>query len=167
MVRPLVLAAVLFILAGMIISPAQAFTAKSLDIAVQQNGDAVITFDYGLSWAENFAVFMRIGDPGTELKKALESNFGKTVDVTMTDSGRSQFVVHDFAQVKERNSAITMKSPTLSFASADKVLKKYWFAQMINPDFSPAVTRVSFPDGYYQEFQDQMSIPAISHTLAA
>ena len=69
---------------------------------MQENTDAVITFKYQLSWFENAAVFARIGDPGTELKKALESNFHKPVQVTETDAGRSQFYVRGFASRQVR-----------------------------------------------------------------
>lgn len=147
-------------------SPALAFTANNLDIAVSDNADAVITFDYELTWAENAAVFMRITDPSLELKRALESNFKKTVDVIGTGNGRSQFIVHEFATRREKDGATVMSTPALSFVNAEKVLKQYWFAPFIDPDFSPSITRVSFPDGHSYEFDDQISIPALRHTLS-
>ena len=146
-------------------SPALAFTANNLDIAVSDNADAVIIFEYELTWAENAAVFMHITDPSLELKRALESNYKKTVDVVRTDTGRAQFIVHDFATIKEKDGATVMSTPALSFVNAEKVLKKYWFAPFIAPDFSPSITRVSFPDGYSYEFDDQISIPVLRHTL--
>jgi len=39
----------LFFIALLLVCPAQAFTAKGLDIAVQDNTDVVITFTYELS----------------------------------------------------------------------------------------------------------------------
>ena len=145
--------------------PVQAFTAKNLDVAVQGSGDAIITFDYELTWFENIAVFIHIADPAIELKKALESNFNKPVEVIRADGGESQFSVQGFATVKEKDGAITMKTPALSFAEAEKILNQYWFAPLISPDFSPDVTRVRFPDGYVEEFDNQISIPAVTHTL--
>ncbi len=68
-------------------------------------------------------------------------------------------------QVQEHNGTVMMKTPALSFADAQKVLNQYRFAPFINPDFSPDITRVSFPDGYSEEFQNQISIPAVSHIL--
>ena len=165
MKRTLILTGILFLVICFFICPAQAFTAKSLDIAVQQNDDAVITFTYELSWFENFAVFLHIADPGVELQKALENNYKKSVDVRVANQGESQFVVHGFASVQEHNGTVMMKTPALSFADAQKVLDQYWFAPFVNPDFSPDITRVSFPDGYSEEFQNQISIPAISHIL--
>lgn len=145
--------------------PAQAFTAKTLDIVVQDNGDATITFDYELSWYENVAVFTRIADPNTELKKALESNYGKSVDVISTTGSQAQVLIHGFASQKATDSGTTMTTPPLSFRSAEKVLDKYWFAPLINVDFSPDITRVVFPDGYVEQYYNQIEIPRVSHSL--
>ena len=165
MKRSLIPAGILLLVICFFICPAQAFTAKSLDIAVQQNDDAVITFTYQLSWLENFAVFMHIADPGQELQTALENNYKKPVDVLVANPGESQVVVHGFASVQDHDGTVTMKTPALSFADAQKVLNQYWFAPLVNPDFSPEITRVTFPDGYSEEFSNQISIPSISHTL--
>jgi hypothetical protein len=147
------------------VCPAQAFTAKSLDIAVQENGDARITFGYDLSWFENAAVFARIANPATELKKALESNYGKSVDVLSTSGSGVEVIIYDFASSKMVDGSTIMKTPSLSFQSAEKVLKQYWFAPLISVDFSPEITRVIFPDGYVEQFDNQITIPSISHTL--
>ena len=163
--RALVLAITVILLLWSCTIPVQAFTAKNLDVAVQGSGDAVITFDYELSWFENIAVFMHIADPAIELKKALESNFNTPVDVIRADGGESQFTVQGFAAVREQDGAITMKTPALSFVEAEKILDQYWFAPLISPDFSPEVTRIRFPDGYVEIFANEISIPSVTHTL--
>jgi hypothetical protein len=165
MKRVLILPFVLIVVLWLGVSPVQAFTAKNLDVAVQGNGDAIITFDYELSWFENVAVFMHISDPAIELKKALESNSKKPVTIIKADGGESQFTVQGFATIKEQNGTTTMKTPSLSFVEAQKILDKYWFAPLVSPDFSPEVTRVRFPDGYSEEFQNQISLPPVTHTL--
>ncbi len=165
MIRHTVLVGSLLVIALVLICPVQAFTAKSLIIDVKDNSDAIITFDYQLSWFESVAVFVRITDPGTELKKALESNFQKPVQVMEADAGRSQFYVQGFASEETHNGTITLTTPALSFREAEKVLKQYWFAPLINPDFSPDVTRVVFPDGYEQSFYNQDQIPGVSHNV--
>lgn len=164
--REFLVAGVLVLILLLAVPPAGAFRATSLDIVVQENTDAVITFEYQLSWFEHAAVFARIGDPGTELKKALESNFHKPVQVTESDAGRSQFYVKGFAARQVKNNVTTMKTSALSFRGAEEVLKQYWFAALISPDFSPDVTRVSFPDGYTETFYDQDQIPKVSHVLS-
>jgi len=145
--------------------PAQAFTAKNLDIVVQDNGDARITFNYALNWYEYVAVFARIADPGTELKKALEGNYGKNVDVIATTGNQVEILVHDYASRTVKDNRTTLNTPVLSFRSAEKVLETYWFAPLIDVDFSPELTRVVFPDGFMQQYNNQIEIPALSHTL--
>lgn len=157
---------ILALIAILLVCPVQAFTAKSLDITVQENTDAVITFDYQLTWYENVAVFTRIGDPATELKKALESNYHKPVQVMESDAGRSQFYVQGFAAKKVKDNITTMTTPALSFRSAEAALQKYWFAALISPDFSPDVARVIFPDQYTESFSNVDQIPKISHVIS-
>jgi hypothetical protein len=165
MKRTLILTTAFILILWSCTGPVQAFTAKNLDVAVQGSGDAIITFDYELSWFENIAVFMHIADPAIELKKALESNFNKPVEVIRADGGESRFTVQGFATVKVKDGTTTMKTPGLSFAEAQKVLEQYWFAPLVSPDFSPEVTLVRFPDGYVEEFDNQISIPPVTHTL--
>ncbi len=112
------------------------------------------------------AVFARIADPGTELKHALEGNYGKTVDVISTSGSEARILVHGFATQTTDGSSVTLNTPALSFESAQNVLNHYWFAPLITVDFSPDITTVDFPDGYVQQDDDQIAIPAISHTLA-
>jgi hypothetical protein len=167
MKRSLVLTAFLLIVVLAAASPVQAFTAKSMDIMVQQNTDAVITFRYELSWLENVAVFMRITDPGAELKNALETNYNKPVTVLGVNQGEVQVLVPSFAITQDLNGTVIMTTSSLSFQNAQKVLDQYWFAPLINANFSPAVSRVTFPDGYSEEFYNQISIPSIQHVLSS
>ena len=167
MIRYPVLVVSLLVTALVLLCPAQAFTAKCLVIEVNDTSDAIITFDYELSWIEHVAVFVRIADPGTELRKALESNFHAPVQVLEAGSGRSQFYVVGFASERVRDGTVTLTTPALSFREAETVLKQYWFAPLINPDFSPEVTRIVFPDGYEQTFNNQDQIPGVSHSLGS
>jgi len=163
-IRPVSILIAAFIIC-LTISPANAFTAKNLDISVQADSNATITFDYDLTIFEQFAVFLRIADPAGELKNALESEFNRTVAVTEADGSRVRILVSGFASKHEKDGVVTMRTPSLSFTSAQKILDRYWFAPLIHPDFSPAVTRVSFPDGYSVEYTDQITIPAVTHAI--
>jgi len=156
---------ILILIFTIIAWPAQAFTAQNLDIAIQENNDAIISFDYDLSWYENIVVFSRIVDPANELAKALASQFKKNVQVTSVSGNHIQVVVENFATRTVSDGVVSLNTPALSFKNAQKVLDKYWFARFINPDFSPAVTRVSFPDGYSEDFYNQDQIPAVHHII--
>lgn len=160
-IRILAILCLLFVLAA----PATAFTAESLSIDVLENGDATVTFSYRLGWAEKFAVFFRIADPATELKNALESNFGKEVSVQEVTDSSAAFLVSEYAHLTSGTDGVTYITPELSFANAEEILSGYWFAPLIAVDLSPAVTTVAFPDGYAEEFYDAIEIPRVSHTV--
>jgi hypothetical protein len=143
--------------------PALAFQADALTISLDQDGNANVAFTYHLSWVEYFAVFLRIADPGSEIRQALEDNLHRPVTVQSAGSDSTYLSVEGFAMVKKSGGVTTLTTPALSFAAARKVLESYWFAPLISPDFSPTVTKVQFPDGYEETFSDAISIPAITH----
>ena len=146
--------------------PASAFTAESLSIDVQESGDATVTFEYRLGLVEKFAVFLRIADPAAELKNGLESNSGKEVTVSEVTSNSAAFLVREYAHKTTGDSEVTYTTPMLTFASAEKILLDYWFAPLISVDLSPAETTVLFPDGYTENFYDNIEIPGITHTMS-
>ena len=163
--KPLFISIVILLFIFLIVTPAQAFIAKDLTIAVQQNGDAEIGFKYQLSWIEVLAIRVGIANLQNELTKALENNFNKPVIVIRADASEAQFTVSEFASVKSEKDSITFTTPSLSFSAAEKVLKGYMFAPLISTDFSPSITQVTFPDGYTKEFYDQITIPRVEHTV--
>lgn len=151
---------------SLIIVPVQAFTADSLSIEIMENGDARIDFDYTLSMLERIAVYLKIADPNAELKKALESNFHLPVTVESVSDSSAQFMVSRFAPGTTRNGSVLLQTPALSFVAAEKVLKNYWFAPLVSPDFSPGITTITYPDGYVETYHDQIAIPKTSHILS-
>jgi hypothetical protein len=145
--------------------PAAAFTADSLDIQVRENGDTEVTFRYTLSWIEHIAVFLRIADPADELKKGLEGNSDNTVDVTEVTGNTASFLVIAFTSVRETQDSVVYTTPRLNFTEAEEILQEYWFAPLITTDLSPAVTTVTFPDGYTEQFGNLIEIPQVSHAI--
>jgi hypothetical protein len=145
--------------------PVHAFTADRLDISVQENGDANITFDYTLNWLEYLAVFLHVADPGAELQKALQGNTYANVTVYSVTPKKVSLGVEKFAVVQDQATGTTLRTPTVSFAGAERVLQQYWFSRYISPDFSPSITVIQFPDGYSETFIDQITIPSVSHTI--
>jgi hypothetical protein len=156
----------LALLVGLLISPAAAFTMNSVDIAIDQNGDADITASYSLSWIERAVVFMRIAHPENELEKALEQYSGKDVQVTSVDSGMTALTVDGFAAVTESPTAITYTTPMLDFSGAETAIKGYWFSRFVTVDASPDVAVVRFADGYQETFSNTYVIPRIVHEVA-
>ncbi len=156
----------IFCLLTVMAAPASAFTAESLSIDVLENGNATVTFAYNLGWAEQIAVFFRIADPANELKQALESNSGKEVSVREVTKNSASFMINGYAHVNAGDGETTYRTPALSFTRASEILSGYWFAPLISVDLSPAETTVVFPDGYTENFYDNIEIPVISHTIS-
>jgi hypothetical protein len=147
------------------VMPAQAFVAKSLTIAISPNGDAQIDMQYELSLLEQSAVFLRIADPAAELKKAFDSNSDQPVTVTKATSSSATVIVPSFATVHQGKGKYTIVTPAVSFVKAQEVMNSYWFAPLVSPDFSPAVSTVIFPDGYRATFNNVISLPPISRPV--
>ncbi len=152
-------------LLGLAAAPAMAFSADQLDIHVTDNGDAEITFGYTLSWLEYIAVYLHIADPGKELKSALEPNLHRPVEVVSMNTRATKLYITRFAVVSTYGGTTTVVTPALSFVEARKILEGYWFAPLVQPDFSPATTTVTFPDGYVRTFPETESIPPVVHVL--
>ncbi len=147
------------------VAPAMAFSAEQLDIRVQNNGDAEISFGYTLSWLEYLAVYLHIADPGKELKNALEPNLHRTVTVDSVTTHGTDIFVDNFAVISTFNGTTTIVTPALSFVEAGKILNGYWFAPLVQADFSPTTTTVTFPDGFVKTFGETESIPPLAHVL--
>jgi len=152
-------------LMALAVMPAQAFTMKSLAIDLEQNGDAEIVMQYDLSFIEQSAVFLQIADPAAELQSAFQSGSASKVTVSEATSSSARITVPSFASVATTGRKSVMTSPSVSFERARDVLNSYWFAPLISPDFSPAVTTLTFPDGHHEYYYDQISIPSVTHNI--
>ncbi|AGB02470.1 hypothetical protein Metfor_1435 [Methanoregula formicica SMSP] len=111
-------------------------------------------------------VFTTIMDPGARLAEAACSEYNREATVNAVSPTFVQLTVSGFASRSAGDDGITMKIPALLFRNADKILNQYWFARLMNPDFSPHISRVTFPDGYGETFTSQAKLPAITHTPA-
>jgi hypothetical protein len=151
-----------FILTAAIL-PVQAFTAKSLTMTIAPNGDTEMNMQYELSFFERSAVFFQIADPAQELKKAFDTNSPEPVTVPEATSSSAVILVPGFATVSKDGATIT--TPTVSFEKAEQVMNGYWFAPLVSPDFSPAVTLIRFPDGDRAVYYDVLTVPSTRHEI--
>ena len=147
-------------------APVGAFSADNLVIVVEEDGSAEITFNYTLSWIERIAVFFKIAEPEQELKAALEDALGVPVTGTSAEIDVAEFMVQDFARVNSTDGGNVYLTPGLDLTGAQAVLDRYWFAPLVEADFSPDLTVVRFPDGHEETFSGQSAIPALSHATA-
>ncbi|WP_321504191.1 hypothetical protein [uncultured Methanoregula sp.] len=155
------------ILLAYAVMPASAFTMKSLSITIAGNGDADVDISYDLSFVEQTAVFFRLADPAAQLQSAFDDGGSRKVTVTRATSSSAHVMIPSFATVTPANSKQTWEAtPPVSFEHARAVLNTYWFAPLVSPDFSPAVTTITFPDGYAVNYYDQISIPSVTHLMS-
>jgi hypothetical protein len=160
-------AGIIGIILILFILPVQAFTADSLEINLQDNGGADIQFGYTLNWIEHIAVYLRIANPADELSRAFENNLQVPVTVEQVNSDLIRVSVSNFAKRSlDKDGGTVLTTPALSFEEAEKVLQQYWFAPLINPDFSPAITTITYPDGYQEKFYKISNIPKTTHTIS-
>jgi hypothetical protein len=154
-------------LMALMVMPVQAFTMNSLSITIARNGDAQVDVRYDLTFVEQSAVFLRIADPARELQSAFASSSSQPVAVSQATSSSARLNIPSYAAVSAKDGLTTMTTPSMSFERAQAVLNRYWFAPLVSPDFSPAVTTVTFPDGYQERFEDRITIPPIAHTVSS
>jgi len=160
---PLILGALL--LAGILATPAAAFTITSLAVNIGENGDAGVTVDYTLSWMERFAVYTRIAHPEQQLETALESFSGKEVAIQSVTPARTTLVIEEFTDLADDETGTTYTTPAMDFTLAEQKVRGYWFSRFVTLDLSPARTVITFPDGYNAPFTDVAYIPSVSHTV--
>jgi hypothetical protein len=160
---PLIIGLVLVI--ALLAAPAVAFTLNRLDISVAESGDAEVTADYSLSWMEQLVVFMRIAQPAQQLENALEQYSGKDVVVTSVSIREAQLDIYDFAAVRDTANETIYTTPYLDFSQAEQAARENRLSRFTTIDASPDVSVVSFPDGYQEIFQNNLSIPSITHAV--
>jgi hypothetical protein len=148
-----------------LILPVSAFQMTYVEVNVGGEGDAAVQVDYSLTWVEYVGAFVGIANPARELAKALEEYSGTTVNVTAVSAESAGFHVERFARISTADGKRVYTTPALTFSDAERKLQSYWFAPLISPDLSPELTVIRFPDGYVETFQDEASIPSLSHQV--
>ncbi|HVP96352.1 hypothetical protein [Methanoregula sp.] len=161
----LILGGILIVLLA--VMPAQAFTAKTLTVTLNGNGDAQADMQYDLSFVEQAAIFLHAANPSATLQNALSENLGRPVTVVSADMSSADVIIPSFASVVQSGGSTIMTTPAFSFANAQQEVRNEWYGSLISANFAPQTTTITFPDGYQAGFNNQISIPSLTHTLAA
>jgi hypothetical protein len=160
------LLAIALLLAAVVL-PASALTSDALDVAVvNETGDAEVDFAFTLTWYERVAVWLNLMNPADTMKEALSGYSDKEVDVLSVTDSNTSMLVYGFARVEERENATLYRTPQMRFADSEAIAARYWFGPLLDIDTTPAVTTVTFPDGYNETFADAQTIPSIEHEIA-
>lgn len=162
----LILFRVLLLIAIIIPAGVQAFSVESVDITINQYGDATVFMQYQLNSAESgfyYAANMLM-DIRSLAKERLEQVFHKTVTIESVDQDSTRFQVAQFAQVKNN----TYISPAFAYTDAEKLFtgKLTEVKKALSINFIPRMTVIKFVDGYSESFPGQGRIRSVNHTIS-
>ena len=161
--RSLVKISLLF-LALMVVcsSPVFGFTAQSLDITIEKNGDATAVFQYALEGVIENAVPQSLLQE--ELIKGLSTSSEPPTVIAFDRTGATM-LLRKFAQVSDTDKGTEYMTASMDFTKAEIALENSALNYVISADFSPQRSKVTFPDGYFREFFDMSTLPSLTHTV--
>jgi hypothetical protein len=146
----------------LMVIPAYAFTANSLDITVNENGDAIATFHYTLEGIIENSIPQSVLEE--ELKKGLTTS-SEPPELKSMDRSGAVLVMKKFADTYEVPTGTEYLTATLDFKKAEAALQNSALSSVVAADFSPEKIVLTFPDSYQREFSNVDVLPAVSHTV--
>jgi hypothetical protein len=138
--------------------PVAAITVKHLDVNVGENGDAGITADYDMNWMEQVIVY----PAGLSI---LAVNAPDRAVIHSVSPFQAYLTVKNLVTVQHTNDSAIYTTPAFSGQDAQKVLDRFWFANMVALNFAPGTITFRFPDGATIEDTDLSSVPSFVHTV--
>jgi len=146
-------------------APAAAFHARYLDIVIDREGNATITFEYTLPWMEQVLAFLGLVKPDRDLGQILAAATGGGITAFPAGDVITTYSVAGFSNVSETPPVITYTTPNLNLSWGQAGYESSILAPLLAPDFSPDVTVIRFPDAYSLTFRDQLLIPNTTHSF--
>ncbi len=149
-------------IAVLFITPAHAFTADSLDITIDNSGDAVAIFKFTLEgFLENAIPESMLEE---ELKKGLTTSSEPPELISMNKTGTTM-LLKKFAVTRDVEQGTEYSTASMDFQKAEIALKDSAISNVVSADFSPAKITVTFPDKYTREFADTAVLPSLTHIV--
>lgn len=155
-------ALILVCMALLLAGPVHAFTASSLDITVDKNGDAVAIFRFTLDGLIENAIPQSVLQD--QLQKGLTTSNDPPQLISM-DRSSATLLLKNFSDVSDVPTGTQYQTATMDFTKAEIALKNSAVSSVITADFSPAVVTVTFPDNYTKELDNVNDLPAITHII--
>jgi hypothetical protein len=156
----------LLLLLGILAStPAAALHARYLDIVIDRGGDATVTFEYTLPWIEQGLAFIGAVNPDRDLERIFGATTGGDVRTISAGPGVTSFSVKGFASVTGDAGRTTFTTSTLNLSWGQAGYESSILSPLLEPDFSPDITVVRFPDAYSVTYRNLLLIPNITHTF--
>ena len=144
----------------LIAGPVHAFTANSLDITVDKNGNAVAIFRFTLDGLIENAIPQSLLQD--QLQKGLTTSNNPPQLVSM-DRSSATLLLKNFSDVSAVTAGTQYQTASMDFTKAEIALKNSAASSVITADFSPKKITVTFPDNYTKELDNVDFLPAITH----
>ena len=141
----------LFILLSSTITVASAFSVNELKIEVQENGDAITSAKYSLSWWESFLLWIRgiFGEEGKQIESIIENQLGRDVSsFKIEKDGTASFVINDYTGTVDREDGIWYYT-------------KFYLSDAACKEINLCTVFVIFPDGFIYRFDREL--PNVKH----
>ena len=145
-----------------VLLPAQAFTANSLDITIEGNGDAVATFRFTLEGFIENAIPESVLEE--ELKKGLTTS-SEPPELRSMDRSSAVLLMKKFAAPSDVPTGTGYLTASMDFKKAEIALQNSALSSAVSADFSPETIVMRFPDGYQREFSNVDVLPSVFHTV--
>jgi len=148
--------------AFLVIVPAAAFTADSLNISFGTNGDATAVFQFTLDGVIENAIPQSMLED--QLAKGLATS-SSPPQIISFDKSEATLLLNGFATTTNVPTGTEYQTSTMDFSKAQIALQNSAVSTVISADFSPKITTVTFPDGYSRQFFSSSSLPSIDHIV--
>jgi hypothetical protein len=145
-----------------ILLPVQAFTADSLDITVQENGNALATFRFTLEGLIENAIPQSILEE--ELTKGLTTS-SDPPELKSMDRSTAVLLMKKFADTSDVPTGTEYRTATMDFKKAEIALENSALSGAVSADFSPSTITLTFPDSFRKQFSNVDVLPAVFHTV--
>ena len=163
--KRLPMVSLLLVLGILASTPAAALHARYLDIVVDRDGNATVTFEYSLSFIEQVLAFFGAVNPDRDLERIFAAATGGEVEALSASTGTTTFSVRGFAAVTGTDPGSIYDTCTLNLSWGQAGYESSILAPLLDPDFSPDTTVIRFPDAYSRTFRDQLLIPNVTHAF--
>ncbi|MGA9622325.1 MAG: PEGA domain-containing protein [Methanoregula sp.] len=149
-------------LAFLVVAPAAAFTADSLNITVGTNGDATAVFQFTLDGVIENAIPQSILE--NQLVQGLATGASQTQIISFNNS-EATLLLKNFATTNDVPTGTEYQTASMNFTKAQIALQNSAVSTVISADFSPEITTVTFPDGYSRQFFSSSVLPSLDHIV--
>ena len=144
------------------VMPALAFTANSLNIIIDENGDATATFSFTLQG------FVENAIPQSVLEEKLIGGLATSSDppvLKSMDKSSAVLLMKKFADISDVPTGTEYRTATMDFKKAEIALESSGLSSVVSADFSPEKITLTFPDLYKKEYSNVDVLPAVFHII--